>query len=105
MVRNALDGRRMSTIVVGEFEWDSVKELANIRKHGVTFTEASRAFLDPLGQDFPDETHTDRWILLGMTMPERLLYVVYADRLPSGRIRIISARKATAHEKEAYERG
>lgn len=42
-------------------------------------------------------------VLLGMTMPERLLYVVYTERAPSGRLRIISARRATRHEQKEYE--
>jgi uncharacterized DUF497 family protein len=29
------------------FEWDSAKARENVRKHGVTFMEAARAFLDP----------------------------------------------------------
>jgi uncharacterized DUF497 family protein len=38
-----------------------------------------------------------------MTLPERLLYVVYTENTPSGRLRIISARKATRHEQKNYE--
>ena len=95
----------MATIIVGDYEWDVAKEAANVRRHGVTFIDATRAFLDPLARDFVDATHPDRWILLGMTIPERLLFVVYTERRASGRIRIISARKATAHEKKEYESG
>ena len=95
----------MATAVVGDFEWDEEKETANERKHGVSFVEAARAFLDPLAFEFPDLSHADRWILLGMTMPDRLLYVVYAERASAGRIRIISARKASRHEAKSYEEG
>jgi uncharacterized DUF497 family protein len=38
-----------------------------------------------------------------MTMPERLLYVVNTQRTSSGRLRIISARRATRHEQKSYE--
>ncbi len=93
----------MATEVVGEFEWDVAKAQANARKHGVTFMEAARAFLDPFAVDLPDLTHRERMILLGMTMPERLLYVVYTERGSSGRIRIISARRATRHEQKNYK--
>jgi uncharacterized protein len=79
------------------------KAEANVRKHGVTFMEAARAFLDPFAIDLPDETHPDRQILLGMTVPERLLYVVYTERASSGRLRIISARRATRHEQKSYQ--
>lgn len=95
----------MTTVIVAEFEWDSEKAAANLRKHGVTFAEAMRAFFDPLAFEAPDATHADRWILIGMTIPERLLYVVYVEKAASGRIRIVSARKATRHEAKDYEDG
>jgi uncharacterized DUF497 family protein len=38
-----------------------------------------------------------------MTLPERLLYVVYTESTPSGRLRIISARRATRLEQKKYE--
>jgi hypothetical protein len=95
----------MATEIAGEFEWDTGKARENVRKHGVTFMEAARAFLDPFAVDLPDATHADRLILLGMTMPERLLYVVYTERTSSGRLRIISARRATRHEQKNYEDG
>jgi uncharacterized DUF497 family protein len=93
----------MATEIAGDFEWDIAKALANARKHGVTFMEAARAFLDPLAVDLPDLAHPERLVLLGMTMPERLLYVVYTEKTPSGRLRIISARRATRHEQKNYE--
>jgi len=54
----------MTTEVAGEFEWDVAKAQANLRKHGVTFMEAARAFLDPFAIDLPDVTHPERLILL-----------------------------------------
>jgi uncharacterized DUF497 family protein len=93
----------MATEVVGEFEWHVAKAQANARKHGVTFIEATRAFLDPFAVDLPDIVHPERMVLLGMTMPERLLYVVYTEQASSGRLHIISARRATRHEQKNYE--
>lgn len=93
----------MPTEIAGDFEWDAAKAHANARKYGVTFMEAARAFLDPFAVDLPDAGHPERLILLGMTMPERLLYVVYTERASSGRLRIISARRATRHEQKNYE--
>ncbi len=60
---------------------------------------------DDLGRDpaLTFVSHPERLILLGMTMPERLLYVVYTERAASGRLRIISARRATRHEQKSYE--
>ena len=54
-------------------------------------------------QSGPDAAHPERLVLLGMTMPERLLYVVYTEKTSSGRLRIISARRATRHEQKNYE--
>ena len=85
------------------FVWDRRKAAANLDKHGVSFEEASTAFDDPLGAYFPDALHDDRFILIGRSRQQRLLYVVHAE-VQVDAIRIISARKATKHEKARYEK-
>jgi uncharacterized protein len=84
------------------FTWDKRKATANLRKHGVSFEEASSAFEDTLGAYYPDTLHEDRFILIGYSRQQRLLYVVHAE-VKANVIRIISARKATNHEKTRYE--
>lgn len=84
------------------FVWDRRKAAANLEKHGVSFDEASTAFEDPLGAYYPDTLHADRFILIGHSRQLRLLYVVHAE-VRAEVIRIISARKATKHEKARYE--
>jgi uncharacterized protein len=84
------------------FVWDERKARANLKKHGVSFDEASSAFEDTLGAYYPDTLHEDRFILIGYSRQERLLYVVHAE-VQVDAIRIISARKATKHEKARYE--
>ena len=84
------------------FVWDAKKATTNVRKHGVSFEEASTAFDDELGAYYPDSLHADRFILIGYSQRQRLLYVVHAEVMPDA-IRIISARKATKHEKTRYE--
>jgi len=84
------------------FVWDRRKAAANLRKHRVSFEEASTAFDDELGAYYPDTLHDDRFILIGYSRQQRLLYVVHAEVMPDA-IRIISARKATKHEKTRYE--
>jgi len=84
------------------FTWDSRKAAANLRKHGVSFQEAATAFEDPLGAYYPDTLHEDRLILIGYSRLQRLLYVVHAE-VRREVIRIISARRATSHEKTHYE--
>ena len=86
------------------FVWDARKASVNLKKHGVSFDEASTAFDDELGAYFPDTLHEDRFILIGYSRPPRLLYVVHAE-VGQKAIRIISARKATRHERTRYENG
>jgi hypothetical protein len=86
------------------FEWGSAKAVLNFHKHGVTFEQAAYAFRDPFGVEWIDERASygeDRVILLGMSGGQ-ILSVVYTER--GERLRIISARRATKHEKDNYYR-
>lgn len=86
------------------FEWDENKARQNIRKHGVSFEEASTVFADTLARTIYDPLHSDeedRFITLGESQRRRLLVVVFTDR--GDRIRIISARVATRRERRDYE--
>ncbi len=85
-----------------QFTWDQRKAASNLRKHDVSFPEAATAFDDELGAYYPDSLHADRFILIGYSSRQRLLYVVHAE-VRQDVIRIISARRATSHEKEHYE--
>jgi uncharacterized protein len=85
------------------FTWDPRKAAANLKKHGVSFDEAATAFDDDLGAYYPDSLHEARFVLIGYSKRNRLLYVVHAEVKRDG-IRIISARKATKHEKAHYEK-
>jgi uncharacterized protein len=87
-----------------QFEWDPPKAERNLALHGVTFEEAATAFGDPLSITIDDPLHSvdeDRYILIGHSHRGRLLVIVHAER--GSRIRIISARPATARESEGYE--
>ena len=88
------------------FEWDDRKAKQNIKKHGVSFEEASTVFADPLAVTIYDPLHSDeehRYVTLGQSQRRRLLVVVFTDR--DERIRIISARVATRRERRDYEEG
>ena len=88
------------------FEWDRKKAGANERKHGVTFQEAATIFGDPLAITFDDPDHSvgeHRYITFGMSRFNRLLVVSHTDR--GDRIRIMSARLMTLHERNIYEEG
>jgi uncharacterized DUF497 family protein len=87
-----------------DFEWDPEKAAQNKRKHGVSFSEASTAFADPLSLTIFDPDHSeaeDRFILLGQATSGRLLVICHTGR--SGTIRIISARLADRRERAQYE--
>jgi uncharacterized protein len=89
-----------------EFEWDPIKAVSNQEKHGVSFAEAATVFFDPLSITVPDPLHSvgeDRFVITGLSYQGRHLVVVHADR--GDRIRIISARLATASERKKYESG
>ena len=89
-----------------KFEWDDSKAQANFTKHGVSFEEAASVFGDSLALTFPDPDHSigeKRWLTFGVSQLDRLLAVVHGERGRS--IRIISARKATRHERGIYEHG
>ena len=89
------------------FEWDSRKAAANLRKHGVSFDEAATVFADPEALDGPDLGHSQheaRSFRLGKSLAGRVLILAYTLRGSSDAetIRIISARRASRKEREAY---
>ena len=90
-------------MVHGEFEWDDEKAAQNVANHGVTFEEAALAMTDPLSIDFDDLAQAENIVTLATSPSGAILYVVSTDR--DRRIRIISARKATAHERRIYQEG
>jgi len=74
-------------------------------KHGVAFAEAATVFGDPLEVTIPDPNHSIgeyRYLSMGVSERGRLLVVLYVEEEPH-LIRIISARRATRHEKKQYE--
>ena len=84
--------------------WDPDKAARNRAKHGVSFETASAVFDDPLHLSKPDpHPDGDRWNTIGKVGPV-LLFVVHTWPEGDDEVgRIISARKATAHERKAYE--
>lgn len=87
------------------FVWDDGKNLANRRRHGVSFEEAQTAFHDENAKVYFDPDHSeeeDRFILLGMSLQLRVLVVCHCYREGESLVRIISARKADKREQEGY---
>jgi uncharacterized DUF497 family protein len=90
-----------------DFEWDSRKSAQNERKHGLNFEDAVQAFYDPLKRvELEGDEHGEvRWRTIGQI--GRTLYVVTHTTREEGESeihRIISARKATARERQAFEK-
>lgn len=88
------------------FEWDNEKARINLKKHGVSFGEATEVFDDPNVVEAEDTEHSveeARFVIIGYST-RRLLFVVFAERR-GDLIRIISARPPTAAERRAYEEG
>jgi uncharacterized protein len=89
------------TAVHGDFEWDVDKANLNVVKHGVAFEEAAAAMRDPLSIDFDDLAEPENVITLAESPTGAILYIVNTER--GDRLRIISARRATTHERRLYE--
>jgi len=93
------------------FEWDEAKNLSNRRKHGVSFEEASRVFLDALHFSVLErvEHGEERWRTFGIVKDLMVLVVAHTLRELHGEgeavdiVRIISARETTRTERRFYE--
>ncbi len=89
------------------FEWDKTKNQSNRRKHGICFETASLVFSDPFAWSAPEriENGEERWQTIGAIPGAVIILVAHTVRLDSQTevIRIISARKATTHERQRYE--
>ena len=86
------------------FSWDPQKAASNSLKHGISFEEAETVFDDPLAIVVPDAVHAWRWLIVGLSERRRALVVVH-EEISESEVRLVSARKATAHERRRYEEG
>jgi uncharacterized DUF497 family protein len=86
------------------FEWDGSKATTNVKKHHVSFDEAVTVFYDPFAATFGDPDHSgdeNRFVTVGYSARRRLLVVCHVER--GATTRLISARRATAHERKRHE--
>ena len=86
------------------FTWDARKAASNLQKHGIAFSEAVTVFADPLAIVIADDVLSERALLLGLSAVGRVLVTVYLE-IHADETRIISARRATKHERRRYEEG
>ena len=84
-----------------EYEWDATKAESNERKHGVSFEVATLVFEDDdrIDRVESESSEEERWVAIGLADGFEI-YVVYMLR--GQVIRLISARKASRHEREEY---
>ena len=83
--------------------FDPNKAAINYRKHGVRFSYAESVLFDPMAltREDRDAEGEQRFISIGLDATARLLVVIFA--YCGEEIRLISARPATAKEREYYE--
>jgi len=86
------------------FEWNEAKNRANVRKHGIHFSEAEEMFRGALlvRPDTREDYGEERWIGIGM-IQGRCAFVAFAQPSPDI-VRIISLRKADHEERKEYEK-
>lgn len=86
------------------FEWDKGNVDKSYQKHGITPNEAEEVFVDKnvgVERDIKHQESEERYIAIGMTLNEKLLFVVFTVR--GNLIRVISSRKANKKERRLYE--
>lgn len=91
-----------------QFEWDENKNILNNQKHNISFEEAVEVFHDPLHISLLDKRFSyfeERWVTLGATKNRAILVVANLFYTDEGEeiIRLVSARYATAKERQQYE--
>ena len=84
------------------FEWDTDKDRANRAKHGISFEEVLSIFDGPILTRIDDRRDYGeiRRITTGILSLGIVLVVAHTDR--GGKTRLISARKASRQERQAF---
>jgi len=86
------------------FDWDEGNLLKNWEKHGVSAAECEQVFFNRPLITGEDHAHSDvelRWYALGVTDGGRQLFIVFTIR--QNKIRVISARNMSRHERRIFE--
>ena len=87
-----------------KFIWDNDKALKNLKKHSVSFEDATTVFTGPLSLTISDVLHShdeERFIIIGQSIENKMIVVIHTDLWDT--IRIMSARLATKRERKNYE--
>lgn len=83
-----------------DFEYDASKSVSNRSKHGIDFEEAQELWDDPQVLEIQARVEgEERYLIVGRIDEQQSAIVTYR----SGRVRIISVRRARKGEVELYE--
>jgi uncharacterized DUF497 family protein len=95
----------MFSLLDKTFTWDEAKNRENLKKHGLTLSEAIPVFRDPFLIVRYDEAHSSReefrWKGIGILGNALLVSVIFIEQQDQI-IRLVSARQASRKEKEDY---
>lgn len=82
------------------FAWDEAKRRANLKKHGIDFTDAEKIFsgVTLTAEDTREAYGERRFLTLGL-LDDQVVSVTHTERSDDIRITI---RKATKHEARYY---
>jgi uncharacterized DUF497 family protein len=86
------------------FEWDASKARSNIKRHRISFEEATTIFGDPRAVTIESSIASGekRLVTIGRSAKGRfVIVVVHTDR--NDRTRVTSARPASRAERKQYE--
>ena len=89
--------------IVG-FEWDEWNIDKSYKKHGIRPDEAEEVFLDKdvkIERDIKHQEKEERYIAIGKTIEDKILFVVFTMR--NNAVRIISGRRSHKKERRLYE--
>ena len=89
--------------IVG-FEWDKGNIDKSYKKHGIRPDETEEVFLDKdvqIEKDIRHQEKEERYIAIGKTIEDKILFVVFTMR--NYAVRIISGRIANKKERRLYE--
>ena len=90
--------------------WDPAKDRENLRKHGISFTEAVLVFEDTNNISVEDPyRYEQRWRTIGSVGPAIIIVIHTWEQTGDGyggfHGRVVSARKVNSHERAQYEEG
>lgn len=87
-----------------KFEWDESKNIENIRKHRIDFSDVPKMFDQPMSISIDGRNRygEERWIGTGFLL-NGIAVVVWTERR-NDTIRIISARRANKYERQQFKR-